>query len=272
MKFKKSLICLTVILGLVTPTSFAWFLDPNKTGTGDYKTDPSVAEGQAAIDAEIKKEAEKCANGEDGTLGGAIKDAQKIHLEMASIKPNIEQLFSIDQDCFSGLSSIYDLSVTIPSLGSIIGAAQDAVVKYAQKKVCTAVKEATSMVTSPINEGIDKINSMAGLGDLNGLANGFVMSGLGKIDPELGSSYNKPPANTTYQSKNGFDTAQVSFPGSSGSVTTPNATNPQQPQLSTPPINPNPATPTQPNARSQSSPSSSGGSSKEMLDKITNNW
>lgn len=271
--FKRALICIVTVSALSAP-AFAWFADPNKTGSGSlFGSDSSIGADQAAIDAEIKKEAEKCAEGEDGTLGGAIKNAQNIHLEMASIKPNIEELFSVNQDCFSGLSQMFDLSITIPSLASIISAAQDAVVKYAQKKVCTAVKEATSMVTSPINEGLNKINGMAGMADLNGLANGYVVKGLNSIDPELGASYNKAPKDPSYTSGSGFGTNQVSFPGTNPTTPPTTPTAPQTASVKSVQQN-NVVTPNTEAAKNstQSTEKSSDGSSGGLMKQITDLW
>lgn len=67
---------------------------------------------------------------------------------MASATPNVESLFDVNDSCFASVSQIIDLSFSIPSLGSILSSAQDAVLKYAQKKVCSTVGKVSGMVTS----------------------------------------------------------------------------------------------------------------------------
>ncbi|WP_240533834.1 hypothetical protein [Aeromonas veronii] len=58
----------------------------------------------------IKADAEDCATGtKDGTIGHSIKQALDIHTELASATPNVESLFDVGSDCFSGLSQIFDL-------------------------------------------------------------------------------------------------------------------------------------------------------------------
>jgi hypothetical protein len=54
----------------------------------------------SAVSKELEAEAKKCATGADGTLGAAIKNATKIHLEIAAVAPPVEELF--DGDCSSG--------------------------------------------------------------------------------------------------------------------------------------------------------------------------
>ena len=108
------------------------------------------------------------------TVGDSILQAQQVHMKLASAKPNTEALFAVGNDCFSGLTKLLDLSIAIPSLGSIMGAVGAALLEYGHRKVCTAVLHATSMVTSPINMAIQ---------DVNGLL------GMQSIDSALGSSY-----------------------------------------------------------------------------------
>ena len=55
------------------------------------------------LDSDAAKRAADCAAGKEGTLGEQMNKAQQIHLEFASVKPNVEQLFSNASSCFSGL-------------------------------------------------------------------------------------------------------------------------------------------------------------------------
>lgn len=149
-----------------------------------------LSEQESVTSEKLKQDAIDCANGsQEGSIKYAIDMSLKAHLEMASASPNVEQLFDVNSDCFSGLSSLIDLSFAIPSLASIIAAAQDAVLAYAKKKICSAVSNVTGMVTGPINQAIGQANGY--IGALNGLsANLNSGGGMAMIDPNLGSNYN----------------------------------------------------------------------------------
>mgnify|MGYP000863861865 FL=1 len=177
----------------------------------------------------IKADAEACAAGTlDGSIGHSIKQAMQIHQTIAAAPVNVESLFDVNSDCFSGLSQIYDLSFSIPSLASIVGAASDAVMKYAQKKVCTAVNQVSGLVTSPINQAIDKINGMGAFGDLNGLTNGLMQQGLSHIDPNIAAGYSNNQSGGTYTvGTNPFGSSQVDFGGSTGANGNMGSTNAQ---------------------------------------------
>lgn len=188
-------------------------LSAGGTGGGGSSSDPSstlLSDQESAITAQMRQDAEDCAKGDkEGTVGHAINMSLKAHLELASASPNVEQLFDVNADCFAGLSSLIDLSFAIPSLATIISAAQNAVLQYAKKKICSAVAKVTGMVTGPINQAIGQANQY--IGALNGLsANLNNGGGLTMLDPNLGSNYNI---------------------GSSGTYTTgqPFANNPQTP-------------------------------------------
>lgn len=179
-------------------------------------TSSELISQQSSVVAEnIKADAEDCASGsKDGTIGYSIKQALEIHTELASATPNVEALFDVGSDCFSSISQIFDLSFAIPSLASIISAAQSAVLQYAQKKICTAVNQVTSMVTTPINNAIGKINGVISMADLNGLTNGLVQQGISQIDPNLGSQYHPSVTAGTYTvGTNPFNATQTDFGG-----------------------------------------------------------
>ena len=159
-------------------------------GSSSDPTSQLLSEQESAITVAMRQDAEACAKGDkEGTVGHAINMSLKAHLEMASAMPNVEQLFDVNADCFAGLSSLIDLSFAIPSLATIIAAAQNAVMAYAKKKICSAVSRVTGMVTAPINQAIGQANQY--IGALNGLsANLNSSGGLSLIDPSLGSAYN----------------------------------------------------------------------------------
>lgn len=200
--YKLALTALTATTMLAAmPASASWLSD---------LFSPSVSSSNAAdpIADIINAEQKKCAAGEAGTMGAAIKDAVKVHTQIASVAPDVEKLFSIDNSCFSGLTRLNDLSFAIPSIASIAGAVQSALEKYAAQKVCTFVKEQTALVTGPINQVIGQINSQYG-GDA---INGMIGTALSGIDPNLGSEYLSSPAMPTYTlSTNGLSMSQLSF-------------------------------------------------------------
>ncbi|MBK4987422.1 hypothetical protein IAE36_000301 [Pseudomonas sp. S36] len=218
-----------------------------------------ISQQNSVVAEAIKANAEDCATGKEGSIGAAINDALKIHTELAAATPNVESLFSATADCFGGLGSLFDLSGSIPSLGSILAAAQQAVLKYAQKKVCTAVQQVASMVTTPINQAIGKVSSGTSLGDLNGMTNGLVSKGMSTLDPELGAAYHSPPAGyeATYTvDVNPFNYAQTNFGGGTGTGAASGGTSgsPVAPNTSAP-------VPSTPPATAPSSTNSSSGSS-----------
>lgn len=161
------------------------------TGKSDPKSE-LLSEQISIIAMAKKKEAEDCATGNvEGSVGWGINTALRVHLEFASAMPNVERLFDVNKDCFSGLSSLVDLSFAIPSLATIIAAAQQAVLEYAKKKICSAVGEVTTMVTGPINQAVTTVNGISGFGNLNGLTAGLGSpGGMRQVDPNLGAAYN----------------------------------------------------------------------------------
>jgi len=172
-----------------------------------------VSEQAAVVEENILAQAKDCAEAKEGSLGEAIKNALDIHLTMAGSGGDTESLFDINSNCFSSLSQIADLSVFIQGgLSSIINAAASAVMQYAQKKICTAVNEVSSMVTSPINDAIGKINQITNNGNLSGLSAGLTNQVLTQIDASFvnaGSS-----SGGTYSAGNPFSSGQTDFGGS----------------------------------------------------------
>lgn len=170
-----------------------------------------TSEELAALNEQAKKEAASCAAGAEGTQGKAIKDAVDIHTTFASVGPDVEKFFNQNHDCFAKLNKLYDLSFSIPSLSSILNAAQEAVVDYAKQKACSAVREATEELVAPINSAIDKVNNnFSSYLDLNGMANGAITSGLSKLDTSLGQTYANKAPTAGYEIQM-FSQAQTTF-------------------------------------------------------------
>lgn len=183
----------------------------NWTVARDKTTTPETASG---LDDAAKEEEKRCAEKQEGTQGEAIDIAVKVHIEMGAAQPDVEKFFDQYGDCFSKLNKLYDLSFSIPSLSSIINAAQQAVIDYAKQKACTAIYEYSKRVTDPINKAIDKINNQyAKYFDLNGLTNSLIQEGISKIDSKLGSDYLTPPKNTDINIPS-FSDSQTTFDNS----------------------------------------------------------
>ena len=198
----------------------SWFSGTFATGgSGSAGTDQALlAQTDAAMSAQLKADAENC---DQLGIGASIRTAIGAHSEMAAATPNVESLFDPADDCFSSINQIIDLSFSIPSLGSILSAAQDAVVKYAQKKVCSAVGKVSGMVTSPINQTIASWNQLGTqFTDISGMGNTAIGGAMSTIDPQLGAGYKPASSGGTYTvNANPFASSQTTFTG--GTTATP---------------------------------------------------
>ena len=193
-------------------TSGNWFSSMFSTGGSSATT--GVSASMAAVDAAMnQKMQDDLKNCDDVGIGANIKTAIGVHTEMASATPNVESLFDVNDSCFASVSQIIDLSFSIPSLGSILSSAQDAVLKYAQKKVCSTVGKVSGMVTSPINQAIGQWNTLGSqFSDINGMANSAVGGSMSTLDPQLGSNYKPASAATSYSvNANTFGANQTVF-------------------------------------------------------------
>ena len=194
-------------------TSGNWFSSLFSTG-GSGSASSGVSASLAAVDAAMnQKLADDLKNCDEVGIGANIKTAIGAHSQMASATPNVESLFDVNDQCFASVSQIIDLSFSIPSLASILSSAQDAVLKYAQKKVCSTVGKVSGMVTSPINQAIGQWNTLGQqFTDINGMANSAVGGSMSTLDPQLGSSYKPASAASTYSvNANAFATSQTVF-------------------------------------------------------------
>lgn len=206
-------------------TGGSWFSGLFSTGGagGGTANNSLISQQDSVVAAAINEEAEKCAEGAPGSIGAAINTAVNVHIQLASATPQVEVLFDANESCFAGLGNLFDLSFAIPSLASIMSSATNAVLKYAEKKVCTAVNRVTGIVTNPVNKAIDKINSLQDFSDINGMVNGAVNRRLSNIDPELGREYHPPVTGGSYQlNTQPFNSGQTTFDTGAGS--TPGAT------------------------------------------------
>lgn len=189
-----------------------WF--SSAFSTGGSSASSGVSTEMAAVDAAMtQKMQDDLKNCDDVGIGASIKTAIGAHSQMASATPNVESLFDVNDACFASVSQIIDLSFSIPSLASILSSAQDAVLKYAQKKVCSTVGKVSGMVTSPINQAIGQWNTLGQqFTDINGMANSAVGGSMSTLDPQLGSGYKPASAATTYSvNANAFASNQTVF-------------------------------------------------------------
>ena len=189
-----------------------WF--SSAFSTGGSSASSGVSSEMAAVDAAMnQKMLDDLKNCDEVGIGANIKTAIGAHSQMASATPNVESLFDVNDSCFASVSQIIDLSFSIPSLGSILSSAQDAVLKYAQKKVCSTVGKVSGMVTSPINQAIGQWNTLGqSFSDINGMANSAVGGSMSTLDPQLGSGYKPASAASSYSvNANAFGANQTVF-------------------------------------------------------------
>jgi hypothetical protein len=207
----------------------SWFSGGFATG-GNDSAGPAqalLAQTDDAVSAQLKADAENC---NQLGIGASIRTAIGAHAQMAAATPDVEILFDVNDDCFSSVSQIIDLSSLIPGVGPILSAAQDAVLKYAQKKVCSAVGKVSGMVTSPINQTISGWNQLGTqFTDISGMGNSAIGGAISPIDPQLGAAYKPTSSGRTYTvNTNPFGASQTVFTG--GSTGTPQAAATAQPQ------------------------------------------
>ncbi len=203
-------------MAVAGPGDSTWFSNmfsaASSTASASSASAALITQQESPVAASIMQKKLDCINKLPGTLHDAIGKSVAAHTKIAAAGPAVETLFDINNDCFSSINKIYDLSFAIPSLASILASAQDAVLKYAEKKVCTAVNKVSAMVTDPINKAITDINSMAGFADINGMANGAIQGQMATLDPQLGAAYHPPVAAGTYTTNtNPFNTNQTTF-------------------------------------------------------------
>lgn len=189
----------------------------------------SNAESKAA--QSIQTNIESCAT--EG-IGAAVKQNLDLQMTVWGRPIDINKMFSPQSSggCFADIGKIIDLSVTIPSLDTIINAAQQMVVDYATKKACDAMKSASAQVVGPINDVIGQINQAGQYTDVSGALGQVLNKELGKIDEGLvlpsgafegGSSvnlYSTPTTNSAIKSSSTSNTSTGSNAVQSGGSVT----------------------------------------------------
>lgn len=160
------------------------FVTTTAIAGSDPENYESVEENLKKSDEISDTEATECAS--ESGLGGI--QLQKMEDEktvgMASI--DLDKIFSLKNNgCFNALSNFPDLSVAIPSLGSIFSAIQKTLADYATRKVCNAVNNAIEEGLSPITTQLEKVSD-SGQIDLTGRVNKTLTKKFYEVDPELG--------------------------------------------------------------------------------------
>lgn len=155
----------------------------------NYEAVQDNLEKSAALSA---IDATECAS--EGGLGGIQLQKMQDEKQLAMATVDLDKLFNLKNNgCFNALSNFPDLSVALPSLGSIFSAIQKTLADYATRKVCNVVNDALEESLGPIAKQLDKINDSGQL-DLTGRVNKALTKKFYEIDPELGRT--KPPINS----------------------------------------------------------------------------
>lgn len=193
-KFKITATALAVILSVASVIpSFAADSSTDSSSTDEKLVTTTVQTATAnastgEVAQDIAAAQSECADiSNPNGLAAAAAAAYQDRNTIAAATPNIDKLFNIAEDggCFSALKDFPNLSVAIPSLSSIANALKTTLIKYATRKVCTAVNEALSEVIDPVNEAINKV-AQNGEIDLAGVVNTGMINKAYEIDPDLG--------------------------------------------------------------------------------------
>ena len=194
--FKLSLLAGAIaVSATVTFPSFAEttsikYVEPSEL-TSQSASGNGSGQSAVSIETQIQATTADAANCADpANVNGLAHAQQKTLSDMKAmiLTPiNTDKIFSAASKggCFNALKDFPNLSVSIPSLTGIANALKATMIKYATRKVCTAVNDALEEVIGPINEIMEELSS-SGQIDLTGQVNKKMMEELYKIDPELG--------------------------------------------------------------------------------------
>lgn len=137
---------------------------------------------------QIEEQSVQCADPEqEGSLGNAHQKGMEDARKQDAAKIDMDKIFQIGKQggCFDALNDFPDLSVNIPTFGSIFNSVKQTLINYATKKVCNVVNEALEEVVGPLKDTLEDLSDRGQL-DLNGRVNKKIMKKLYDIDPELG--------------------------------------------------------------------------------------
>jgi len=141
-----------------------------------------VASQTSVVADEIRAEGEECNRAADGTIGGAVKGAMTLHINIAKKAPDIEPLFQAD--CLTSLRQLWDISGAIGALGSLTWAAvraaiMQAIQNYVQGRICQAVNQVAGMINGAIDDVNNQLRTIGSQFDyLNGMSTGLTHQAL----------------------------------------------------------------------------------------------
>lgn len=224
---------LTLAAGAGASTASGWFSGLFETGgtSTNAANQTLLQQADAAVQAQLDADQKNC---DEVGIGKSIRTAIAAQTQMASATPQVESLFDPSANCFASVNQLVDLSFAIPSLSSILTSAANAVTQYAQKQVCTAVNQVSSLVTSPVNQVIAGWNALGTkFTDISGMGDSQIGGALSQIDPQLGAQYRTTVPGGTYTiGTNTFSQGQTTFNTATASTVT--TATPTQPVAVTP--------------------------------------
>lgn len=184
-----------------TPLSYYYNFSAIRSGTfarEDYANIASVEEEAAKETANILALSETCSG--DSGLGGVQARKMEDEKQLAMTTINMDKIFKVGQQggCFNALTSFPDLSVALPSLGTIFSSLTKTLQDYAVRKACKAVNSAIDSAISPIKEKLEKVSDSGQL-DMSGRLNKELMKKYYEIDPELGRVSTQVGGNGDYE-------------------------------------------------------------------------
>lgn len=171
----------------LSDTYYSTITQPHLLGAVFNDENNALLEQQAAkAILEANSKSQECQNGEGGLGKQQQKDVESEQGINASTL-DIDKIYDLGErnGCFDVLSEFPDLSINIPSLSSIYDAITSTLLKYAQRKACTAVNSAIKEALEPGIKVLDKISDQGKI-DLTGAVDAEINKGINKIDPDIG--------------------------------------------------------------------------------------
>lgn len=194
---KKILIYLT-LTSLISVPCISSAYQPAILSEANIKIIDSLQSNQKAVDVAASTD---CSNPDnEGSL--AKKQAEVIEQKkaLAYSTSDLDKYFKIgsEKGCFTSLNNFPDLSISIPSFGSIISALQKTLQSYATRKVCNVVNNALEKSIGPIADKLEEVSASGQL-DLSGQVNKALTKKYYEIDPELGRVSTQASTSTTFK-------------------------------------------------------------------------
>lgn len=173
----------------------------NENETGYEKNSPEIVNAPTESSQKITAEASSCAD-LNNPLGLGYAQAMAVGdmKKMIATPINTDKMFDPEASgCFNALKDFPNLSMTIPSLSDIGNSLQNALIKYATRKVCNTVNESLTELIGPLNEVLDRVSENGQI-DLTGRVNKEIYKELYEIDPDLGRQMTNADSEYTWKS------------------------------------------------------------------------